>query len=204
MRASSVLGPKITSGEFQGCEVLLNASANDNFPLAWVAYVLATAYHETRGTMQPVKEAYWLSKEAAERYFFRMYDIGGARPAKAKELGNLLPGDGVKYAGRGYPQVTGKRNYAELSKALGIDLIGNPDLLMQDEIAAQATVFAMRTGLFTGKSLGGILPAGRPATQDEFRRARPIVNGTDKDDEIAEFAMVFQEGAHKGFWRQAA
>lgn len=205
MRDSSILGPKITQPEFEGCEVLLNASANDNWPLAWVAYVLATAFHETRGTMQPVKEAYWLSKAAADKYFFKMYDIQGARPAKARELGNLSPGDGVKYAGRGYPQVTGKRNYAELSKALGVDLINNPDLLMQAKVAADATIFGMRTGLFTGVGLGKYLPNDNSkATRAQLKEARRVVNGVDKDDEIADIAIVFQDGVHEGFWRQAA
>lgn len=78
-------------------------------------------------------------------YFTKMYDIKGARPAKAKELGNLAPGDGAKYCGRGFVQTTGKNNYAELNPILRklmndpkIDLVANPDLLLQTRPASIA------------------------------------------------------------------
>ena len=46
-------------------------------------------------------------------------------------------GDGWKYRGRGFIQLTGKSNYAEAGKTLGIDLIGNPDLAADSTTAAQ-------------------------------------------------------------------
>lgn len=52
--------------------------------------------------------------------------------------GNNLVGDGWKYRGRGLKQVTFKDNYAACGKALGLNLIDNPDLLMQDNNAARS------------------------------------------------------------------
>ena len=44
----------------------------------------------------------------------------------------MQPGDGYKFRGRGYIQVTGRINYTELSKYTGIDFVNNPDLLSQE------------------------------------------------------------------------
>lgn len=71
---------------------------------------------------------------------FRKYDPKYA-PKKAKALGNTKPGDGAKYKGRGYIQITGKYNYAKASKELGIDLVKNPKLAEKPEVAAKIAVW---------------------------------------------------------------
>jgi len=57
-----------------------------------------------------------------------------------KDLGNTSPGDGFKYRGRGYIQLTGKANYAAVGKKLGIDLINNPDLVLDPRYAADVAI----------------------------------------------------------------
>ena len=54
------------------------------------------------------------------------------------KYGNTLPGDGFKYRGRGFNQITFKNLYFSLSNKLGLDLVKNPDLLNKPEIAAAA------------------------------------------------------------------
>ncbi len=71
---------------------------------------------------------------------FKKYDIKFA-PKKAKVLGNTKPGDGAKYKGRGYIQLTGKYNYKKAGDALGIDLVNKPELLEKPEIAAKVAVW---------------------------------------------------------------
>jgi len=52
-------------------------------------------------------------------------------------MGNTAPGDGFKYRGRGFIQITGKENYDKIGKAIGVDLVNNPDLANDPEIAAK-------------------------------------------------------------------
>lgn len=192
LRSGAVLGPVLTAEEVNGCEAILAACAG-KFPASWTAYALATAYHETAGTMQPIKEY------GGEAYFRRMYDIQGERPAKARELGNLQPGDGARYAGRGYVQLTGRANYAKAAGKVGAPLVDDPDLAMQPAIAAKIMVDGMRDGWFTGKTLNDYIPA--TPTRQHFTNARRIINGTDKADQIAGQAQVFFAALQAGDWQ---
>ena len=200
--AKVVLG-SLSQSEVDGCNAILNACGAANYPVGDAAYALATAYHETAGTMQPVKEL------GGTAYFTRMYDINGSRPAKARELGNLAPGDGAKFCGRGYPQLTGRKNYAFADQQLhargvlraGENLIDNPDLAMRPDIAAAIMVWGMREGWFTHRDLDDDIPRVGPASYDQFLRSRDIINGTDKADKIATEAVSFQSALLSGGWK---
>lgn len=194
LRRGKLLGPSLSPDEVSGCDAILSACVAAGWPIADTAYALATAFHETAGTMQPIHEL------GGPKYFHRMYDIQGARPAKARELGNINPGDGVKYAGRGYVQLTGRKNYAKAAAALGIDLVDNPDLAMQPETAARIMVRGMREGWFTARDLDDDLPRHGPATRDQFIRSRDIINGRDRAEMIADEALEFQEALQAGRW----
>lgn len=190
---AGILGPKLDKDEVTGCQAILEACAG--FPVAWTAYALATAYHETAHTMQPIKEY------GGDKYFFRRYDIQGQNPALAKRLGNTVPGDGAKYAGRGYVQITGRANNERAGKKLNIDLINDPDLALNKDIAARILREGMRDGWFTGKRLADYLPASGAATRLQFRGARRIINGVDKADLIASYALDFQNALIASGWK---
>jgi putative chitinase len=203
LRGNKMLGPVISADEFAGCDAILKACTRQSWPVSFTAYAMATAFLETAATMQPIKE------RGGTAYFHRMYDIQGARPAKARELGNLSPGDGARYCGRGYVQLTGKANYAKATAKLralgfGVDLVANPDLALRPDIAAAIMVLGMSEGWFTGRKLSDDLPARGPASASQFKASRDIINGRDKDDEIAAFAVDFQTGLQAGGYRIAA
>ena len=54
-----------------------------------------------------------------------------------KNLGNTEPGDGPKFIGRGILQLTGRANYTNMSKKLGVDLVSNPELACDPEISTK-------------------------------------------------------------------
>jgi predicted chitinase len=75
---------------------------------------------------------------------FRKYDPKYA-PKKAKALGNKKVGDGAKFKGRGYIQLTGRYNYKRAGQALGLPLEANPELVEKPEVAAQVAVWFWKT-----------------------------------------------------------
>lgn len=104
---------------------------------AGIVAALATISVETRSFL-PVRESFWLSEAARNKYFTDMYDIKGKNPAKAKELGNILAGDGIKFCGKGFVQTTGRTNHKALSAEVGVDLEKYPDYLLKPGPAATA------------------------------------------------------------------
>ena len=189
---SGLLGPDLDQSEVDGCNALLNAV--EGAPLSWAAYMLATAYHETASTMKPIKEY------GGPTYFTRMYDVTGARPKTAVKYGNTCAGDGPKYCGRGYVQLTWKNNYAKAGQECGVDLVANPDKAMDPAIAAKIIRAGMSQGWFTGKKLSDYLPAKGRAGAQQYRNARYIINGTDKATLIAEHAKKFEDALLAGGW----
>lgn len=189
---SGLLGPTLTAEEVNGCNAIL--AAMEDAPLAWTAYALATAYHETASTMQPIKE------RGGETYFTRMYDVVGARPKLALSMGNSCAGDGAKYCGRGYVQLTWKANYRRASAECGVDLVGYPDKALEPAIAAKILREGMTEGWFTGKGFSRYLPAVGRATTAQYSQARYIINGTDKAQQIAGHAKAFENALVAGGW----
>lgn len=137
--------------------------------LGQIAYILATARHESR-------LGQWMLEFAS-----------GAAYEGRSDLGNTQPGDGVRYKGRGFVQITGRLNYTRWSDRSGLDLLGNPALTEEYNIAAIILVLGMRDGSFTGQKLDDYISGDRR----DFVGARRIVNGLDKAQLIAGYAVDF-------------
>ena len=188
-----ILGPTLSPEEVGGSNAIV--AACEGWPVSWTAYALATAYHETAGTMQPIKEI------GSYNYFMGRYDPSGKKPALARDLGNTQVGDGAKFAGRGYVQLTGRRNYSKATSELGVDLVAAPDRAMEPEIAAQIMRHGMAEGWFTSVELPDLLPMRGQALQGQFVKARKIINGTDRALLIAGYALEFQAALWAAGWR---
>lgn len=136
---------------------------------AQIAYILATTEHESH-------LGQWMTEIAS-----------GSAYEGRRDLGNTQPGDGKRYKGRGYTQVTGRTNYKRWSDKLGIDLVANPEQAGQPEIAAKIMVRAMKEGSFTGVGLDKYISGSKR----DFRNARRIINGLDRADQIANIAQRY-------------
>lgn len=79
-------------------------------------------------------------KEAGSADRFVRNPQGLANRVYGGRMGNTDLGDGWKFRGRGLLQVTGRDNYTALARVLGLDLVGNPDLLKQPAIALRASI----------------------------------------------------------------
>ncbi|WP_257011665.1 glycoside hydrolase family 19 protein [Psychrobacter sp. JB193] len=152
----------------------INKYNSDAITPAFIAYMLATAWHETAHTMLPIAE---YGKGRGRKYGSNV-DIDGSRYEGLPHI----------YYGRGYVQLTWLSNYVKMGKLLNIDLVNNPDLAMQPKHAADIMIAGMLGGLFTGLSLSRCITYG---LYFEFIQARKIINGTDKDDAIADYAVNF-------------
>jgi putative chitinase len=91
----------------------------------------------------PLRTAMFIAQGAWESKGFTDFeeDASGQAYENRKDLGNVNPGDGVKYKGRGVFEVTGADNYAKLSKYLfGFEdiLLKNPERLTEPELAASS------------------------------------------------------------------
>lgn len=97
-----------------------------------LAQFIAQCAHETAD--------FTTMKEFGGKLDFKKYDIK-YNPSKAKTLGNLKPGDGAKYMGRGFIQLTGRYNYKKAGEALGLPLEKHPELVEKPDVAAKVAVW---------------------------------------------------------------
>ncbi len=105
---------------------------------AEVARHLSSAMSEA-GITTPRQKAAFVAQLAHESGGFRYMEeiASGAAYEGRRDLGNTQPGDGRRFKGRGYIQVTGRANYTAAGRALGLDLVNNPELASRPENAAR-------------------------------------------------------------------
>lgn len=173
---------RLTQPQVDGLELLLAALETDPYIVdpRHAAYMLATVKHECADTWAPITER-------GGTAYFAKYDAG---TKLGQRLGNTQRGDGARFCGRGYVQITGRDNYARIGKALGMGygLTTDPDAALDPAIAYRIMSGGMRNGLFTGRKLADFI-AGQVC---DYIGARRIINGLDCAERIAGYAGVFE------------
>ena len=163
----TLFGGKLSQVQFSRLSVLLEVAASyDDVTPARLAYILATAHWETDRF------------NAMEEY------ASGAAYEGRSDLGNVQPGDGVRFKGRGFPHLTGRRNYDWGSVTSGFDLVADPSLASDPAISARLLVIGQLTGHFTGVGLGKFINDHRT----DFINARKVHNGLDRAETVADIA----------------
>ncbi|MCL4671596.1 MAG: hypothetical protein KJZ64_01375 [Sphingomonadaceae bacterium] len=181
----ALFGGSLKQSQVNGMTALLDYWESKHAPKddRLLAYLMATAFHETDKKMQPIREYGSIS------YFDKRYGPPpvGTNPSLARSLGNTQQGDGSRFCGRGFVQLTGRRNYTDWAGRLGLDLVGNPDLCLGLDASTKILVEGSLLGIFTGRKL----PNYFNATTSDWRNARRVINGTDKADLIAGHGKQF-------------
>lgn len=151
-----------------------------------LAYVLATAFHETAATMQPVRETLALSDVEAVARLEKAFAAGRLPTVKTPYW--RPDAEGRTWLGRGLVQLTHRRNYEAMSALTGVDLFSEPGRAMEMAVAVKILVDGMRAGSFTGCRLADYFAGGRA----DWVGARKIINGTDRAELVAGYARAFR------------
>jgi hypothetical protein len=146
---------KLSQGQVDGFQSILAKFNEHDLDARWRAYMLATAWHETARTMKPVSE------------------YGSQRYLRSKPY--------WPYFGRGYVQLTWRRNYEKY----GIEL--TPERALEPEMAAHIMIDGMVKGVFTGHKLTEYFNT----TRNNTIGARHVINGSNKALKIAGYHDIF-------------
>lgn len=172
---------KLSQSQVEGFETILNEWNTTNYKdIRWLAYMLATVWHETAKTMRPIEE----------------YGKGRGRPygKKLKHSRVSYKTPNKLYYGRGFVQLTWYENYELLGRLLNVDLLNKPELALDLKISTKILFEGMTKGAssigdFTGRSLEMYFTN---KIEDPIN-ARRIINGTDKAELIAIYYKLFKE-----------
>lgn len=177
---------------YRGTDAILNywnahAELKDS---RWLAYILATAYHETARKMFPVRETLASSDAQA------ISRLSSHSCCRNSTYWHVVQETGKSYFGRGYVQLTWATNYKRADQRFSIDTNNDrpssyywtPDLALQPDSSIRITYDGMIYGWFTGHCL---LRHFHPDREAAWKDARRIINGTDKAAKIAGEAQTF-------------
>lgn len=169
-------GGRLTQSQIDGIGAIFHAwEMTGETSIKYLAYILATVFHETGGRMEPVREG------------FATTDAGARRAVRNRSYAAPDPITKHVYYGRGFVQITWADNYKRLGKIIAQPLYEQPDLALRPDISAAILVEGMLMGAFTGRKLRHFFDDD----MDDAIGARAIINGKDKAALIAGYYKSF-------------
>lgn len=186
LRGGAMFPRGYAQGQVEGLDAILDEGERRGTSRFHLAYMLATAYHETAATMQPVRETMASTDGRAILILEKSWKAGKlpwvSTPYWRKDK------DGKSWLGRGLVQLTWRDNYEKMAKVTGVDLVANPSRAMDMAIAVKIMFEGMVLGSFTGKKLSDYITDAKA----DYYNARRIINGTDRAAHIAVQAKAFE------------
>lgn len=193
-RDSGIFGTSLSQAQVDGIEGILEAfGAVGDAKSDTLAYALSTAYHETGGRMVPVREGFATTDAGARKVVNNLARKRGVNSAVAKYAKPAGP-HGHVYYGRGHVQLTWLENYRNSSADAGVDLVKNPDAMLDPATSARVLIRGLLDGRWNGerKGLRYYLDKG------DLRNARRTVNILDKWELIAGYHRAFLAAIEAG------
>jgi len=194
---------RLSQGQVEGMETILNfwfdppVEPTGDFKInwdirsiGWLAYMLATTFHETACTMQPIAE--FGSRDRFDRLYCDREDLGNGVAYGGK------PDDGSRFCGRGYVQLTGRINYAKMTPIVREfysdcpNFIAKPEAVQRPEYAAIILFYGMFMGIFTGRALKQYIGDPHQGQTVDYYHARQVINGVNKAEIIEAYAKKFE------------
>jgi len=186
-RGSGVFGTSLSASQVEGMEGILDAFVTHGDGSGkTLAYVLATAYHETGARMVPVREGFAKTDAGARKAVNALAKKRG--PASAVARYSQPTGKyGHVYYGRGHAQLTWIENYEKSSLDAAYDLVAYPDKMLDPVISARVLIRGLMDGRWNGQGKGVAFYLAK----DDLKNARRTVNVTDKWELIAGYYNAF-------------
>lgn len=188
-----LFGGAISLAQMYGTEGIIDRALIDRTPLRHLAYMLATAFHETARTMQPILETRQPTEKSNPSIATAIKRLDASfaagklpwvkRPYWRKDA------EGKSWLGRGLVQLTHRPNYEKMSKIVGVDLLRDPGRAMEPGIAVAIMFEGMTRGSFTGRPLSDYLD-GRSR---DYVNARRVINGKESAAKVAGYAERFEQ-----------
>lgn len=151
----------------------------------WLAYILATAHHETGRVFQPIRETF--AQSDAQVVYRLEKSFGAGRLTWVKAPYWRPDADGKSWFGRGFVQITHRENYLIVGRLIGEDLASDPSKALDFDVALKVIFEGMISGVFTGRKLADFFWEDKAAWRD----ARRIINGIESADLVGSYARRY-------------